>query len=395
MNLRQLFLQHIAQTTDNPLAIEFVKAECCTLYDANGKTYLDLIAGISVCNIGHSHPKVVEAITKQASQFMHTMVYGELVQSPQVLYAQQLISLLPSHLNCVHFTNSGAEATEGAMKLAKRATGRSKIIAANNSYHGSTQGALSIMGSEYWRNAFRPLLPNVFHEDFNSQALINQIDIETACVIIEVVQAETGINTADKIWLQQVRDACTKHGALLIFDEIQTGFGRTGKMFAFEHYSIFPDVLLLGKALGGGMPLGAFIASKTLLNTLATNPILGNISTFAGHPVSCAAGHAALNVLINEGWINTVAENEAYLKMLLNNLPNHKSSVFGLWAAVNFDSFETNKKIVDFCISKGVFTDWFLFNANALRISPPLIIHQTQLKYAVSVIEEGIAIYCN
>lgn len=392
MTMRQLFLQHIAQTTDNPLAIEFTKAECCTLYDATGKTYIDLIGGISVCNIGHSHPQVVAAITKQASLYMHTMVYGEIVQGPQVLYAQKLISLLPQQLNCVHFTNSGAEAAEGAMKLAKRVTGRSKIIACNNSYHGSTQGALSLIGSEYWRNAYRPLLPNVFHYNYNCNTFINAIDSTTACVFVEVVQAESGVTPANKIWLQNIKDACAKHGALLVFDEIQTGFGRTGKMFAMEHYNITPDVLLLGKALGGGMPLGAFIANKKLLNVFTHNPLLGNISTFAGHPVSCAAGLAALHVLINEEWVHKVADNQAHLKNLLQQYGFINSNVFGLWAAVNFDSFTTNKKIIDYCISQGVFTDWFLFNAKALRISPPLIIHKNQLTTALQTMARGLDI---
>ena len=290
MNNRELFLKHIAQTSPSPIALEIVKAEGTLLYDASGKKYLDLIGGISVCNTGHRHPKVVEAIKKQADQYLHVLVYGEFIQSPQVQYATLLAQHLPASLNSVYFTNSGAEAVEGAMKLAKRFTKRTQIIAFKNSYHGSTQGALSIIGDEYWRNAFRPLLPDILHLDYNSFESLQNITEKTACVIAETVQAENGVYASTLDWMKALRKKCSETETLLIFDEIQTGFGRTGTLWNFEQYEIVPDILLLGKALGGGMPLGAFIAEKKLMWSLTENPVLGHITTFGGHPVSCAAG---------------------------------------------------------------------------------------------------------
>jgi acetylornithine/N-succinyldiaminopimelate aminotransferase len=393
MNLRSLFLAHNGQTSMQPLAIEFVKASCATLFDNNGKAYIDLIGGISVCNVGHSHPKVVKAVQDQAALYMHTMVYGEVVLAPQVQYAAKLASLLPQSLNSVFFTASGTEATEGAMKLAKRYTGKPNIIACNNSYHGSTQGALSVMGSEYWRNAFRPLLPGISHYDYNSFDLINAIDKNTAAVIVEVVQAESGVTPANKEWLMALRAACNQYGALLIFDEIQSAFGRTGKLFAFEHYNVVPDILLLGKALGGGLPLGAFVADRDKMLALADAPVLGHINTFGGNPVCCAAGLAALEALLEEGWMETVATKSEILKAQLQHKKINSTSVFGLWASVNTNNFTTNKNIIDYCIANGVFTDWFLFNANGLRIGPPLLIHEKQIETAISVILNGIEKY--
>ncbi|MCE3282277.1 MAG: aspartate aminotransferase family protein, partial [Chitinophagaceae bacterium] len=287
MDNRKLFLQHIAQTSDSPIGLEMVRAEGCYIYGADGKKYLDLISGFSVANIGHSHPRVVKAVQDQAAEYMHLIVYGEFVEQPQVAYAKLLTDHLPGSLNCVYFTNSGAEAVEGAMKLAKRATGRSNIIAFNKSYHGSTQGALSLMGDEYFRNAFRPLLPGISHFDFGSQQAIDAVDNQTACVVMEVVQAEAGIIMPSKEWLEALAKKCRAHSALLVFDEIQSGFGRTGSLWAFEQYGVVPDVLLLGKALGGGMPLGAFIADKAIMDLLSHDPVLGHITTFGGHPVSC------------------------------------------------------------------------------------------------------------
>ena len=361
MNQRELFLRHVAQTSSAPLALEIVKADCCTLYDAGGKEYIDLIGGISVANVGHRHPKVIEAIQKQLDAYLHIMVYGEFVEAPQVQYAKMLTDHLPASLNSVYFTNSGAEAVEGAMKLAKRVTGRTQIIAFNNSYHGSTQGALSVMGDEYWRNAYRPLLPDVLHLEYNSFESLNEITVQTACVIAETVQAEAGIIAPEKEWIQALRKKCTETGTLLILDEIQTGFGRTGKLWGFEHFDIVPDVLLLGKALGGGMPLGAFIAGKNLLDAFTENPVLGHITTFGGHPVCCAAGMAALKALLEEGWIDTVKSKEELFRSLLIHPDIKTVRSFGLWMAVEFDSFETNKKVIDTCIANGLLTDWFLF----------------------------------
>lgn len=386
MTQRELFLRHVAQTSSAPLALEIIKADCATLHDAAGKEYIDLIGGISVANIGHRHPKVIEAIQKQLDAYLHIMVYGEFVEAPQVQYAKLLTEYLPSALNAVYFTNSGAEAVEGAMKLAKRVTNRTQIIAFNHSYHGSTQGALSIIGDEYWRNAFRPLLPDVLHLEYNSFASINEITAQTACVITETVQAEAGILVPTKEWMLALRKKCTETGTLLILDEIQAGFGRTGKLWGFEHFDIVPDVLLLGKALGGGMPLGAFIADKKLMDAFTDNPVLGHITTFGGHPVCCAAGMAGMKALLEEGWIGTVKGKEELFTSLLDNPKIKAVRSFGLWMAVEFDSFETNKQIIDKCIAAGVLTDWFLFASDCLRISPPLIISEEQIKKSCEVI---------
>lgn len=382
MTQRELFLRHVAQTSPAPLALEIVKAEGCTLFDTAGKEYIDLIGGISVANTGHRHPKVIEAIQQQLDAYLHVMVYGEFVESPQVQYAKLLTEHLPSSLNTVYFTNSGAEAVEGAMKLAKRVTNRTQIIAFNNSYHGSTQGALSIIGDEYWRNAYRPLLPDVLHSEYNSFESLEEITEHTACVIAETVQAEAGINPPEIEWIQALRDRCTKTGTLLVLDEIQAGFGRTGMLWGFEHFDIEPDVLLLGKALGGGMPLGAFIADKKWMDAFTENPVLGHITTFGGHPVCCAAGMAAMQVLLDEKMIQDVKKKEELFRSLLFHPKIKTVRSFGLWMALEFDSFETNKKVIDRCIEGGVLTDWFLFAPNCLRISPPLLITEEQIRKA-------------
>jgi acetylornithine/succinyldiaminopimelate/putrescine aminotransferase len=314
-----LFLNHNAQTSTSPIGLEIVKAEGCELIDVNGKKYLDLIGGISVANVGHRHPYVIEAIKKQLDDYLHVMVYGEFVQSPQVQYAKLLTDNLPASLNSVYFTNSGAEAVEGAMKLAKRITGRTEIIAFNNSYHGSTQGALSIIGDEYWRNNYRPLLPGIQHLNYNSFPDLDRINDKTACVIAETIQAEAGVIKPEKAWIQALAAKCKKEGALLILDEIQAGFGRTGKLWAFEHFDIIPDILLLGKALGGGMPLGAFISAKKNMDALTNNPVLGHITTFGGHPVCCAAGMAAFRFLLSSNIIKEINEKENYLLQLLTS----------------------------------------------------------------------------
>ena len=373
-----------------PMALEIVKAEGIELFDTSGKKYIDLIGGISVANVGHRNPQVIKAIQKQLDEYMHIMVYGEFIQSPQVQYAALLTSRLPASLNTVYFTNSGAEAIEGAMKLAKRVTARTEIVAFNNSYHGSTQGALSVIGSEYWRNAYRPLLPGITHLNYNSFKDLEAITSNTACVIVETVQAEAGIVTPVNEWLQNLRKKCNEVGALMILDEVQAGFGRTGKCWCFEHFAVVPDVLILGKALGGGMPLGAFIASKELMDQLATNPVLGHITTFGGHPVCCAAGAAAFKYLLDSDLINTVKEKELMLRKLLVHPSIISIRSFGLWMAIEFDTFETTKKVIDRCVALGVITDWFLFAANCLRISPPLTISKEQITFAVSKILEAV-----
>lgn len=389
MNQRELFLRHVAQTSPAPLAIEVVRADCATLYDAAGKEYIDLIGGISVANIGHRHPKVVEAIRAQTDAYLHVMVYGEMIESPQVRYATALVKQLPSTLQSVYFTNSGAEATEGAMKLAKRVTGRTKMIAFNQAYHGSTQGALSLLGDEYFRNAFRPLLPGISHFDINTEAAVDAIDGQTACVIIETIQAESGIIIPAKNWMKALRKKCSDTGTLLIFDEIQAGFGRTGSLWGFIRYDVIPDILLLGKALGGGMPLGAFISDKKWMDQLTDRPVLGHITTFGGHPVCCAAGLAAFEALLEEKWIEQVFEKEQLLLAALVHPKIVSVRSAGLWMGVEFASAEACKKVIDYVLGKGLLTDWFLFAPHCLRISPPLIIHPEQLKKAAALIIEA------
>jgi acetylornithine/N-succinyldiaminopimelate aminotransferase len=390
MNQRSVFLTHVAQTSPAPLGLEIVKARGTRLVDRKGKSYLDLIAGISVCNVGHCHPKVVKAIKEQADQYLHLLVYGEFVETPQVQYARLLTQHLPPTLNCVYFTNSGAEATEGAMKLAKRVTGRTNMIAFKQSYHGSTQGALSIMGDEYWRNAFRPLLPGILHLDYNDFSVIDQIGKDTACVIMETVQAERGVHAPQKNWLTALRKRCNETGTLLIMDEIQTGFGRTGQLWGFDAFNIVPDIVLLGKALGGGMPLGAFVADRTLMQSLTADPVLGHITTFGGHPVSCAAGMAAMKVLLKEKLVAKVAEKEVLFRQLLQHPAIREVRSRGLLMAIEFDSFETNKKIIDECLKMGVLTDWFLFAPNCLRIAPPLTISRREIKKACSILLKAL-----
>lgn len=387
MNLRSLFLRYNAQTSEAPIALPIIRAEGVHLFDDEGKAYIDLIGGISVCNLGHSHPAIRAAIHEQVDRYMHVMVYGELVQSPQVLYAQALCEQLPASLQSVFFTNSGTEATEGAMKLAKRVTGRYRFVSFKNSYHGSTQGALSVMGDPYWQDAFRPLLPGIDQFDYGSFDALEAITPETAAVILEPVQSESGVTVPDTAWLQAIRARCTETGTLLIFDEIQSGFGRTGSLFRFQAINIIPDVLLLGKALGGGMPLGAFIASPEHMHTLTHTPVLGHISTFGGHPVSCAAGHAALKELLRTNLIHDVATKSNLLAELLRHPRIKKIQRCGLLMALHVDSYEQNKRLIDRALQYGVFTDWFLFASNALRIAPPLTISIDEIHEACNILQ--------
>ena len=392
MTQRELFLKHVGQTSETPLAFEVSKAQGCYLYDEQGKKHIDLIGGISVCNLGHGNQQIKDAVKKQVDDYMHVMVYGESVLSPQVNYAKALNDALPESLNSVYFTNSGSEATEGAMKLAKRYTGRSKIISFKKSYHGSTQGALSIMGSEYWQQAYRPLLPDVFQFEYGSEEAIDAIDEKTACIVLEPMQSEAGINEAPDSWFKALRKRCDTTGTLLIFDEIQTGFGRCGELFAMNKIGVIPDVVLLGKALGGGMPLGAFVADKSIMDSFSTNPVLGHITTFGGHPVCCAAGLESLKIIraLFQDNSNFVNEKSQLFKDNLNHQAIKKVSVYGLLIAIHFENYETNKKIIDRCIINGAFTDWFLFADNALRIAPPLIIEEAEILEACRIIMQSI-----
>ncbi len=391
MDLRQLFLQHIAPTTESPLALEVVRAEGVYLYGPEGQSYMDFISGIGVSNIGHSHPEVVAAVKDQAAAYMHLMVYGEYVQQPQVAYARALTATLDPSLDCVYWGNSGAEAIEGAFKLAKRVTGRTEILSFQGSYHGSTHGALSAMGDETYKRAYRPLLPDHRILPWADAAHLHAITERTAAVVVEVVQAESGYKVVPTAFLQALQARCHEMGALLIVDEIQTGFGRTGHLFAHQGAGIIPDILCLGKALGGGMPLGAFIASHARMQHLAKKPMLGHLTTFGGHPVSCAAGLAAFTVLQTSGWIQAVAQKEAYLRAALGPLSTTGDlSGRGLLLALPLESFDRVLSAQKDLISAGLLTDWFLFEQKALRLAPPLSISMQELEQAVTFIQNAL-----
>tara|TARA_Y100000589_G_scaffold332302_1_gene391463 strand:- start:3566 stop:4765 length:1200 start_codon:yes stop_codon:yes gene_type:complete len=389
---RQLFLNHLAQTSDFPLALEIEHAEGVYLTDTSGKKYIDLISGISVSNLGHRHPRIIEAVKKQLDYYTYLMVYGEYVQSPQVQLAKALAELLPEPLSSVYLVNSGSEANEGAMKLAKRYTGRREMISFNKAYHGSTQGCLSIIGDDSFKQSFEPLLPETKRINFNQFEELTQITEKTACVVVEPIQGEAGIIAPEKDYLRALRERCTETGALLVFDEVQTGFGRTGKFFAMEHFNVVPDIVTFAKGMGGGFPIGAFVSSKKIMDALKTNPILGHITTFGGHPVSAAAALENINVLKeNKPALIDSAGHKSQLFIENINHPAIKDKrAFGLMIAIEFESFDINKKIIDACIANGVITDWFLFNDKSLRIAPPLIITEEEIEKACSIINRSI-----
>ncbi len=390
MNPKQLFFKHLAPTSDAPLALEIDSAKGMHFTTTEGKKMLDLIAGISVSLLGHRHPKVERAVAAQVKKYWHTMVYGEFVLSPQIQYAKALTDNLPKKLNSVYFTNSGTEAIEGAMKLAKRVTGRKKFVAARNAYHGSTQGAMSLNSSEYFTDAYKPLLPNIEWLNFNNLEDLNIIDENTAAVIVETVQAESGLNPPEKGYLEALHARCKSVSALLILDEAQAGFGRTGKLWGFCHTQIHPDILVLAKSLGGGFPLGAFISDIKLMQTLSENPVLGHITTFGGHPVSCAAGLATFTELLESHLID---ECEHKRQVFIQHLKHPKIKTIrsiGLWLAVELDSFDEVKRVITYCLQNGLLTDWFLFNDKCLRIAPPLLITEKQIRWACRVICDGL-----
>ncbi len=387
---RASFLKHLAQTSEFPLMLEIEKGEGIYLFDKDGKKYIDLIAGISVSSLGHCHPAIVEAVGQQAQSYMHTLVYGEFVLAPQVELATLLAAQLPESLNSTYFVNSGAEATEGAMKLVKRATGRPEIISCYKAYHGSTQGAASLMSDPFFTQAFRPLLPGIKHIDFNCEWCLQKITTETAAVIVETIQAEWGVRKPQNNYLKKLRQRCDEVGALLIFDEIQVGFGRTGTLFAFEQYGVVPDILLLAKAMGGGMPIGAFVADKALMSVLSHDPLLGHITTFGGHPVCTAAALANLKTLLKEGYITSVKKKEALFLDLLQHPLILQIRSAGFIMAVDLGSFEIVQKVIKKCLDKGLITDWFLFNDNCLRIAPPLIITEAQIQDSCAILLEAM-----
>jgi len=385
ISLRHLFFQNIAQTSHNPIALEIQKAKGIYLYDSRGKEYIDLISGIAVSNVGHLHKNVVNAVKKQLNHYMHTMVYGEHIQSPQVKLAKLITDVLPKSMDNVYFVNSGSEANEGALKLAKRFTGRSEIIYCKNAYHGSTHGALSVLGNEDFKNSFRPLLPDTQQINFNCEKNLDKISKKTACVIVEPIQGEAGIITPKRDYLKKLLNRCNQKKALLILDEIQTGFGRTGKLFAFEHYNIEPHIITFAKGLGGGMPIGAFVAPNYIMKNYKKNPILGHITTFGGHPVSCAASLASLKTIITNNLIDTTKK-EALFKKILKHKHIKEVRGKGLMLAVQLSKTEQVQKLMDICMKNGVIIDWFLFCDNAFRIAPPLIINQKQIKKACAII---------
>ncbi len=393
---RQLFFQHIAQTSDFPLGLEIERAEGIYLFGQDAeKPYMDLISGIGVSNVGHRHPRVLEAIHNQLDKYLHLMVYGEYVQTAQTQLAQALTQTLPENLDTVYFTNSGTEAVEGAMKVAKRYTGRTELISCFNAYHGSTQGALSLSGDENFKRNYRPLLPDIRHIRHGHTTDIEQITNRTAAVVMEVIAGEAGVRVPDAAYLQAVRQRCTDVGALLIFDEIQTGFGRTGTFWAFEGFDVIPDILLCAKGMGGGMPIGAFISSAQIMSVFRNNPILGHITTFGGHPVSCAASLATLQVIQERpaGAEKLYEQAEAkgqLFRQLLRHPAIREVRGKGLMLAVEFDSFDVLKPIIDRAIVAGVITDWFLFCDNSMRIAPPLIITEAQIREACAVILTAI-----
>ncbi|MFD1630450.1 aspartate aminotransferase family protein [Pseudopedobacter beijingensis] len=394
LSQKQLFLLNTAQTSHTPRLLQIEKSEGNYLYDTEGKKYLDLVSGFAVSNIGHRHPAVIQAIKQQLDQYLHVTVYGEYVQSPQVNFAATLAKVLPHNLSSVYFTNSGAEATEGALKLAKRYTGRNEIIAFKNSYHGSTHGALSVMGNELYKQAYRPLLPGISFIELNNEQNLELINEKTAAVILESIQGEAGVRVANPSYFKKLRDKCNETGTLLILDEIQTGFGRTGKLFCFEHYDIQPDILLTAKGMGGGMPIGAFISSKEIMGTLAENPILGHITTFGGHPVSCAAGLASLKVILEEKLYADVPQKEELFRTLLKHPRIKETRGLGLMLSIQLDSFEKVEKVSDYCTKNGLIIDWFLHCETAMRIAPPLTITTAEIEFACETIREALdAIY--
>ena len=379
---RQLFLDHVAQTSPMPLMLEVDHAKGIYIYDVHGKAYMDLNSGICVSAMGHCHPDVVKAIKDQVDKHLHTMVYGEHLQAPQVKLANLLTEHLPSPLNSVYFVMSGSEAVEGAMKLAKRYTGKYEIVCCRNAYHGSTQGAESLRSDIDFVQAFRPLIPGIRFIDFNDETSLDAITNKTACVITEPIQAESGVQLPNENFLKSLREKCNTTGALLVLDEIQTGFGRTGSLFAFEQYGIEPDILLTAKGLGGGMPIGAFIASKEMMSVFTRKPVLGHITTFGGHPVSCASAHAALNALLNSDLIDQVKAKGQLFQDLLQHEKIKEVRGKGLMLAVEMSRKKYMKYVVQGAIENGMLVDWFLFNNGAFRLAPPLIITEEQIREA-------------
>jgi acetylornithine/succinyldiaminopimelate/putrescine aminotransferase len=391
MTEKQFFLDHIGQTNEQPFLIEVDRAEGIYIFDKNGKPYMDMISGVSVNNIGHRHPTVIEAIKNQIDKHLHVMVYGEFIQDSQNELAKELIEVLPKSLDAVYAVNSGTEANEAALKLAKRYTGRTEIVSFRGSYHGSTHGSMSISGNEVKKQAYRPLLPDVRFLNFDDSEMLNQISEKTAGVIIETVQGDAGVRVPRKLFLEQLRKRCSEVGALLIFDEIQCGMGRTGKVFAFEHFDVIPDVLTLGKALGGGMPIGALVSSKDKMHVFTNNPMLGHITTFGGHPVICAAASAFMKIIKKEIDFHEVERLGQLLETIISESKEIKAvRRIGMMFAFDMESTDRVAKVVDRCLQKGLITFWFLSHPYSFRLSPPLNISEEEIILAGNLILEAI-----
>lgn len=377
---RDIFLQYMGLPSRSPLGIEITRAGGIYLFGPNGEKYIDLVSGVAVSNLGHNNSQIIKAVKDQAEKHMHLMVYGEMVQAPQTLLAERLVGQLNSHLNAIYFVSTGSEAIEGALKLAKRYTGRNEIIAFRNAYHGGTHGALSILGNENLKNSFRPLLPEIRHLDFNDIGMLDQITNKTACVVVETIQAEAGIIIADPDFLNKLEARCKENAALLIIDDIQMGMGRTGRLFSFEHYDIAPDILVLAKALGAGMPLGAFISSRKIMDSFTFNPELGHITTFGGHPVSCAAANAGLDLLLNSGLLEQVEEKGKRFEEIISEIKSVKEiRRKGLMMAIDLGDEEKLNAAMEKLFSARLITDRFLFNNTSFRIAPPLTISPDEI----------------
>ncbi len=385
-----IFLHRLAQTSPMPFGIAVERASGCWLFTPAGTRYLDLISGIAVTSVGHCHPRVVQAIKDQADRHLHVMAYGEYIQSPSNELAAALARLLPPNLNCSYFVNSGTEANEAALKLAKRLTGRTRIVSCRKSYHGSTHGSLSVSGNEVKKNAFRPLLPDVHFMDYGNTEDLSLIDGNTACVILETIQGDAGVRIPSKEYMHALRKRCDDTGSLLILDEIQCGMGRTGKLFAFEHFGIVPDILTLAKAFGGGMPIGALVSSEENLRAFTHDPMLGHITTFGGNPVCCAAALATLQVLEEERLIENVEAKGQLLESLLRHPDIVEIRRAGLMLAVDFESAERVNRIVAYAKSKGVICYWFLSHPHSFRLAPPLTISDDEIRHGAAVIREAI-----
>lgn len=388
-----VFQQIIAQTSDYPILLEVSHANGCYIYTTREKRYLDFISGIAVSSLGHNHPRVIEALHRQIDKHLHVMVYGEFVQQPQLEFAHQLLDQLPANLEQIYMVNSGTEAIEGALKLAKKFTGRTKLVAFNNSYHGDTHGSLSVTGRNVYRDPYLPLLPDVHFADFNSDDVFDLIDETTAAVVLEPIQGEGGIIPAKKEWLRSLHEKCKDSGTLLIFDEIQSGFGRTGKLFAFQQYDVVPDILCMAKAMGGGMPIGGFTSSKEIFQTFKYDPPLNHVTTFGGHPVSCAAAHANLKELLSGKYLERASEIEHIVKSTLTGKGIVEVRGIGAMLGLEMESREITEHVVNYCFDREILLGWTLHSDTLVRLAPPLIITDEQLQFVLNTILEGIKSY--